>query len=269
MDDSWVILGRWMKTDENGAREWLMQQPPGRAREKIISLQVIALTDGDKPEKALPWIQLMNSQRQRESAVVSMVAAWAATDPAAAAQFVKSQEDPGVRAMAQAGYVVGIAETDPAAAAQMITSSKDNPHAPSLVLPVLQRWINQDINGAAAWVATFPAGDVRNTAIEATMREWSENDPDASLTWLDHQMPAGAERDSLVESIARNLQEDSPVFAMKFAAALPNPKAREQLQESIARSWVDSSPVAAAAWIHSSSLPESVKSSLLAPPPSR
>ena len=263
-----LMVNKWAQRDESAAREWVSRQPAGSARESLASVQAMMLIRNN-PEAALSWIDLIDSPRRQEAALVQLVSQWATQDREAAAKFVAAQQDPVIRDAANAGYLAGWAGTDPAAAAKFLDENPETPHASALAMVTLQTWIYQDPPAAAGWVASFPDGESKNLATTNLLETWCSEDMKASFAWLDRQIPSGPQRDAIVVEVANRVKYSNPSLALQVAGRLPASKEKTTIQTDAARDWLEKNPGPAIDWIRRSDLPPEVKARLLAPPRSR
>jgi hypothetical protein len=94
-----------------------------------------------EPRDAAEWAIQLQDVRLRSRVIVNVATAWSNTDPESAADFAVLNIEPG---RAQNDAVVGI----------------------------VQRWVQVDPEAAADWVASFPEGELFDTAAENLRKLW-------------------------------------------------------------------------------------------------
>jgi hypothetical protein len=109
----------------------------------------------------------------------------AAGNPEEAFEWVSGLESDLEKSAAIERIAWVISEEDPARAAQLLSEfGIEGRGFDVAVVRVLQRWASQNPSDAAAWVALFPAGEVRETGIRTVISEWTESDPKTAISWM-------------------------------------------------------------------------------------
>jgi hypothetical protein len=134
-------------------------------------------------------------------------------------------------------------ELAPAVAALFRGEFKD-PNSELLGISLLRRWATLAPAVAADWVAAFPAGNARASALEQVALAWSANDPAAAWGWVDSLGPE-AGRDAALLSLAYELARTEPPLALDRAVSLHESPARTQLIEHAVGNWAATDPQAA------------------------
>jgi|GEM_PF-4628172 len=261
-----LILSKWQGKDDASARNWVLQQPDGRARDQLLSVEARMLAHSN-PEAAISWAELIQSPRSQTMALCNLEVEWFRKDPAAAEKFADCQQDPTIRDTLRAGYLAAWAESDPAAVAKFLDKHPDIPHAEAIANSTLESWIFRDPSTAAEWIASFPDGKSKMDATTLLLESWCESDQNACFAWVQQHVPAGPDRDRMISEVATSNGYDNPQLTLQIASLMSPSKDREQMEESAATDWLDKNPVLATSWIRSSDLPADVKARLLTPPP--
>ncbi len=102
--------------------------------------------------------------------------------------------------------------------------------------------------GAAAWVATLPAGVVQTRAVEAVGEQWSLHDPAAAALWIE-QLPAGDLRDGATAGYAQAVKDADPPAAAASLERIGAATTRQRVAEEVFRAWHQENPVAARRWL--------------------
>lgn len=214
------LLRRWAQADAPAASTWAGQLPAGAERESALSAVAIAWANTDL-DSAAAWAQQLPDQAERQTALLAIaneavraepmealrlavelpanserddairraVMEWAAADATSAVDWAKQIPDEALRSKVLAAEAVAWSESAPESAA---TLAVENLPAGRLldntVVSIVQRWAQQQPEAAAAWVAEFPAGELKVAATDNLLAivnlhdqpadETSRSDPD-------------------------------------------------------------------------------------------
>jgi hypothetical protein len=187
------LLRQWAGNDPQTAANWVSQISPGAARPQAINAVAIVWANQNLSE-AVQWMRQLPGEGERTDAlataayeaartqpiealtlaselppgesrndlVIHAASQWAAQAPAEAAQWASRIPDGNLRQRVLAEVATAWGESDPVAAATFA------------VVGVVQRWAPKQPAAAAAWVAEFPAGTLRDTAIQELAKVQSE-----------------------------------------------------------------------------------------------
>lgn len=219
---------RWYAADPMAALEYAAQQPQEN-RQLLTTL--LGQWSRDQPEVAAEWA--LDTLRDPELAGIgaSVVAAWAAKDDLAAAEFVLSLPAGKFRDEALVSVMSALARNDPST--------------------------------GALWAETFPAGPGRDYAIENLVYNWAASDPASALAWSNRL--TAAERDVALFAGTGGLIETRPEVAATWVNAIQDEARRLQQSERVAQRWLQVDRWSAEFWIRSKSLlPPDAKQRLLA-----
>jgi hypothetical protein len=163
-----------------------------------------------------------------------------------------------------AGIAAAWAESDPKAAADWaIKSVAPGKPLEDAIVSVVQRWTQQAPQEASTWVVAFPSGNLRDTALQELVKLWTDKDSDAAGKWLG-ALSAGSIRDVSVGAYVTKLVLQSPETAVHWANEIQDDSFRVRKLEAVGELWLGTDPTAARAWIAQSPLSESAKIRLLA-----
>lgn len=147
------VARKAMKNDPDIAAEALKQISTDGV-EKIPLIQAYALRLMEKnPDAALAWAASLSSETERAAATEQIVTHLAESDPERAAKLLSKSGHAGTEFDNTSEYV-------------------------------LQRWVATTPSDAAAWVATFPSGDVRKAAVKTVVSNWLVADSSAAYSWI-------------------------------------------------------------------------------------
>ena len=184
--------------EPRAAAEWTSALPAGARRR--FALAVVALAWGaSDPAAAAQWAGRLSDETERTEALAAIaseavrsepilalelacslpdaamtelvpraVMEWAVGEPVAAADWAGRISSVSLRATALAGIAVVWSERDPSAAATMAVQELPAGRLQAdTIVSIVQRWGRQAPEEATAWVDQFPAGDLRDAAMES------------------------------------------------------------------------------------------------------
>jgi len=206
------LLRQWAGNEPQTAANWVSQLSPGTVRPEALNAVAIVWANQNLSE-AVQWLRQLPGEGERTEALVTAAyeaartqpvealnlatdlppgesrndliihaaSQWAAQAPAAAAEWASRIPDGNLREQVMAEVSTAWGETDPVAAATFATQSlaPGKPQSDAVV-GVVQRWAPKQPAAAAAWVAEFPAGALRDTALEELAKLQPEPDPAAT-----------------------------------------------------------------------------------------
>jgi len=255
-----AVLTTWANRDLSQAIAWLEELPEGDARRRAtISLSSEAIrTD---PRSALRLAAGLPPSTEREDLLNRATSEWVNIAPAEALAWVQQIDDPSTRSQLLAVAATALGEQDSAAAAQLALTSIEPGRAQNdAVVAIVQRWAQHDAASAAAWVAQFPVGELRDAAIENLVKLWPSSTEAAN--WL-KGLPSGSGRDAGLRAYAEQIAPLHPGEAADWAAGITNPQMQASQLERIVRNWMNSDSATASRWVRSASLTPNIRQRLL------
>jgi hypothetical protein len=164
--------------------------------------------------------------------VSEVVSTWAGKDPKAAFQW-STENLTGMQLSDSVQAALGQwAKTDPAAAVAAADGMPRGLRA-QLLPGMLSDWAQADPQAAVSFATQLPPID-QQRAIEGAIRGWAETDPKAAAEGL-LKLPYSFK--DAYDDVASQLQEKDPVFAMSWAARIPDSASAASEAESIEESW--------------------------------
>jgi len=157
----------WARKDPEEALAWSDRLDNRTDRRRVRETICIAVAESD-PRLALGLALQHGSDGEGSDGLLENLSAqWADREPAAVLDWVTSQ--PGGewhdRLMARLAFV--LSKSDPhAAACRVAEEMEPGPAQTEAILSVLFQWKSIDAQAAAAWVQGFPAGQLRERALE-------------------------------------------------------------------------------------------------------
>lgn len=162
-----------------------------------------------------------NSTSQFESHLALM--AWlrdlAATNYAAALDYVSKMPDGDERDDALQAVCFGLARTDPAKAVDLAQQLQE----PSAVMEnLVQQWAGGDMKDALVWANNQPAGDERDEMIHRIVLQFASSDPSDAVGLVQEQIPAGPNQDEAFMTILNQWANKDLAAAAKWVESLPD-----------------------------------------------
>ncbi len=239
--------------------------PAGSPLEKHLLLARFASVD---PETALSYVDTLPAG-ERSDAAATVMSAWAARDPQAAAAHLTeeagglglseaatisgaaavasewSRRDPQAaaawaaelpdefRAGAIHAAVGRYAAADSAAALRFLSSLPDSMIRAEAATPLAAQWATADPAAAAAWAASLSSATEQSAALSGVTSAWMSNDPAAASLWV-RALPAGPGKDAAIIALAAapSIRND-PEAALAWAESISSSEVKEQVVAGI------------------------------------
>ncbi|BCU79535.1 hypothetical protein llg_42500 [Luteolibacter sp. LG18] len=154
----------WARKDAGKALAWSDTLGESvRARIRALICMEVAVSDS---RRALELAIEHGSDQGRDGLLENLAVLWADREPAAAFDWVKDQAESGWhdRLLARVAFV--LSKSDPRSAACWVAEDMaPGPVQTEAVISVLNQWRLSDPIEAAAWVESFPAGQLRERAL--------------------------------------------------------------------------------------------------------
>ncbi len=292
-----ALLANWAAADPAGAGAWLKSLPGSLGRREAFRVLATSWADQDL-DAALAWAQELGSSADREPALAAIAyaaisedpvksleigveleptatreelltqaaAEWAVQDPSAAADWAKRVDSAHGRAVLIAAVAAAWSESDPESAGRLASQELPSGRAQEdAVIGILQRWAQSAPEAALAWVGQFADGDLKDTALQATIQIWASQDPVVAGEWLNGAGTALAKRDLALSAYAEQIATKDPQAAAAWVEKIEDQQLREARQEALASVWLGMDEESARKWVRSSSLSPQTKDRILAP----
>jgi hypothetical protein len=177
---STTAYSQWANADPEGAWAWLEKMPESQdkanARSHLISK--FAFTD---PQRAIREAATVAEQR-RPDVMHGIASAWSSKDAGATlawAQTLPERE----RYAAVGGVIDRLARTDVVEATKWIEQQTDRKIYDFAAGRFARTVVDDDPEGAMAWVKTIATEDSRNSSMGEIVRRWKKNDPAGFDAW--------------------------------------------------------------------------------------
>ncbi len=270
-DDNEGLVAHWI---EVLARAWgdqnlpqapaLIQELKDQA-ERLARLPATAYEIAQtQPEEAIRLAMGLPNGSAREALIAHSALEWAANDPQAAAKWAEGTKPGAAREKALRAVATALGDTDPIAAATLaLNSMKAGRPMEDALVSIVQRWAQKDPANAAAWVAQFPDGSLRDAAVDNLVGRWVDRDGIEAAKWVSG-LPAGAGQDQALSTFASKIALTHPETALLWAGRIGDDGMRQRQMENVGANWLKRDAAVARAWIENANLPDSVKTRLLA-----
>ena len=207
-----AVLQHWLRIDPGTAADWLAARfsnnspsatlvaceflktpgefnaycerlPDGEWKQAVLAAAGTEMAS-QSPAEAMALAQQMKPGAAQAALLQSVAFAWGRQDPAAVMDRLDQVTDPDLREAMTAAAARGYAETDPAHAADwLVAAVKSESRLNDSAVYIVRSWAANDPLAAAAWVSQFPAGSVRDQALENLISQWSSSDYSAAAAW--------------------------------------------------------------------------------------
>lgn len=282
------VISSWAKTDLKGALAYAKSLPPGASQDDLVSLAfsqaaVEPRFVGNKyiinesrlgVQGAIAMMQSLPEGRTKDLAARGlsnfMSQAPTMAEPQAAMDIATGIGDSEMRTNAQANVLYRWFERDRAAAMQCMQSL---PLGPTRDLAAM--YISRDLSmrkiedRQAAVNMASGIGDIKmrtdalQILVQISADIWYRKDPAAAIQWM-QSLPVGPTKDSAARGISSVMSYTYPQAAMNMASGIADSDIRTDALKIAVEEWSWRDPAAATQWINRSSLPEDVKTQLLA-----
>ena len=189
-----VVRKIWDSISADPAAAWSSvesQALPEDQRRSLLAQCTTIYTLQDR-DAALQWAENATLGEEREFAISRIAVAWAASDPKAAAEFLRSK---------------GIAGHDDEVAA----------------VQILQLWAQRSGPEASIWAFSLPSESLRQSGLEAVSEQWLIHDAAGCGEWLSRQ-ETGPLYDAVVaaaaEALDRHIPEIRQLYLQRWPAEL-------------------------------------------------
>ena len=186
-----VVRKIWDSIAADPASAWSSveaQTLPEDQRRSLLAQCTTIFTLQDR-DAAIHWAENATMGEEREFAISRIAVAWAASDPKAAAEFLRAK---------------GIAGHDDEVAA----------------VQILQLWAQRSGPEASTWAFSLPSESLRQSGLVAVSEQWLIHDAAGCGEWLSRQEP-GSLHDAVVAATTEVLYRQIPEIRQKYLQRWP------------------------------------------------
>ena len=256
------VAAAWATQDFQAAENWARQLPDAEERSAAM-LALASELHRENPNAALALASELPESQSRDDFIVQSAGSWSVQAFKESVEWAGQIPDEKLRHRVLSGIAAITAEGDPFAAAKLaVESLPTGREQDDAIVGIVQRWVQNSPEQAAAWVAAFPEGNLRETALAALVKLWTDKDIEAAGKWVD-TLTSRAGRDVAVAAYVEKLAVQFPEVAVEWAREIHNDQLRGEQLENLAELWLHSDPAAAREWIAQAPLSAAAKSRLL------
>jgi hypothetical protein len=202
----------------------------------------------------------------RAEAIAGVARAYAAEDPHAAIEWLKSIEGKGFLGAAYYHTFDTWMREEPAQATEFITTMPDSRDRNEAISALVQRTIGEDPELALGWAENITEDSFRHRKFRDAFNTWVHHDPEKASTYL-AGMPSSPERDYAIQGFASTLVKDDPAAAIAWVDAIGDLRMRDSALTWVGMAYLENDPAAATAWLPESGLSQEMVERVLDPPP--
>jgi hypothetical protein len=191
----------------------------------------------------------------RLSGQLAAFEAWGAHDADAAFARALKETNELAQARALTAVLSGAATVDPRAALALWQTAPESFRKNQAGLAAAGQIISaacgtgrRDV--AQAIIAEQSAGDLRTQMIDTLAREWGAHDPDHAYEWIQTVLPAGEDRDSVVNNMFTALAHKDPARAAAWGAAFPDERRQLAFIAAAVAEWAPLDSDGAETWVN-------------------
>ena len=241
-----IIASEWARQDSAAALAWAssLTTDKGQAMNSVIG--EVAKTD---PRKAAEMIGQMDAA-DRAGAYRSVAAQYGALDFVDAQTWVRTlPADDQAAAMASA--IGGLSNTDAAAAATQVNAMNAGEAKDRLIPDVVEDLARTNPQAAADFLKKQESEDAQRNGMRNLMPTWTSQDPTAALAYA-NSFPAGQVRDSALQAYVWSNNKGAPADLIKIAATIEDDGDRDRSIGVTAMRWMREDALAAKAYVEAS-----------------
>ena len=213
--------------------------------------------------KAVAYAEKLFAESGNPDLLKDAMRGWGQTDPQASIAYTQAMEvGDGIRRDISRDLFRDWADRNPQGAAAYAASNPTEVGRGGVTSLIADRWSKQDPQSAANWAMSLPAGKEQLRALDELVQNWSDLNLQAAADFVSRQA-AGANKDAMVSTLAREVAKQDPSAGLKWAATLSDPAQQEKTAMGVLWRTARNDPAAAQQILKSSSLSATVQSAVL------
>ena len=249
-----TILTTWASSDPDGAIRWAEANHEGDGANPYLAGIIRSLASTD-PGRASELLTGMPKSIERGAALDAMLPHLLAQGNDATRAWIESLTDDSLRNGAMLRAADKLAATDPAGTAAWLLANPGEATQRRMD-DVYSAWAKTDQNGAVSSLAALPAGEARTNALRGVVTSMATKDPQAAVSMMD-RFPNDV-TDRVVQNVVWHSFGNDPTLAVSQIARIADENERNRTYGRLIGAWKQQDPAAAASWLQSNSLPQSV-----------
>ncbi|MEO8614150.1 MAG: hypothetical protein ABI600_03335, partial [Luteolibacter sp.] len=253
-----IIASEWARQDPAAAMAWANSLEKGKGQALTAVVSEVAKTD---PRKAAEMLGSMDAA-DRAGAYKAVAAQYGALDFSAAQTWIRTlPADEQAAAMGSA--LSGLSNTDPALAAQQVKSMEAGDSKDRAIADIAKNLGRKDPQAAADFVKGQNSEQAQRDSMREFMPSWTSQNPAAALAFVS-SYPAGPVHDSAAQAYVWSNNTSAPADLIKVAETITDEGDRNRTVGIAAMRWMREDPEAAKAYVNAStSIPDDAKQRII------
>ena len=212
-------FGEWVKSDPAAASAWLTDRTPDQRR--VLWDQLAARLIAIDPAAAQAWFASVPPSAEREQAGVAMVRAWSLTDPRAALDWLQDNLV-GVQGVAFTHVARSLVDQGVEQAKALVDAMPAGSQRDLVVDSIAQTWSEREFKPAMEWVLALPPDDPgRRRAMQSLAPRWAEQDLAGAAAFVAAERGLG-ESQALLWNLPHQFVAQDAAAGVAWAGSLPD-----------------------------------------------
>ncbi len=248
-----IIASEWARQDPAAALAWASSLAAGKGQAMTAVVGEVAKTD---PKKAAEMLATMDAA-DKPGAYRTVAEQYGALDFSAAQAWVRTlpAED---QAEALASAIGGLSNTDPNLAAIQVKTMEAGDAKDRLIGDIAGDLAKTDPQAAAAFLKGQDSEKALQDGMRPLMQQWVAKDAASALAYV-NSYEAGPVRDSAAQAYVWTNTTSTPSDLVKLAETISDEGDRNRTTGMAYMRWMREDPTAAKAAVEASSLPDDAK----------
>lgn len=253
-----IIASEWARQDPAAAMAWASSLTTDKGQAMTSVIGEVAKAD---PRKAAGMIANMD-EADRQGAYKTVAGQYGALDFAEAQTWIKSLPAAD-QADALAAAIGGLSNNDPAAAVKQVNAMEEGDAKNRLIPDVVEDLARRDPQAAADFLKKQTSEEAQRDGMRQLMPAWTSTNPNGALQYA-NSFPAGTVRDGALQSWVMSNNTSAPKDVIQVAATIQDDRDRGRSIMVPAMKWMREDPVAAKEYIQTSTdVPDDMKKNLI------
>ncbi len=253
-----IIATEWARQDPAAAMEWANSLTNGKGQAMTAVVSEVAKTD---PKKAVEMLSSMDPA-DRAGAYRSIAAQYGAVDFASAQPWIRTLPADD-QAAAMAAAIGGLSGTNPERAALEVKSMEASDAKDRAIETIVEDLAKKDPLVAANFLKGQDSEEALEDGMRPLMQQWTVQNPAAALAFV-NSYEAGPVRDSAAQAYVWSNNTSKPSELIKVAESITDEGDRNRSVGVTAMKWMAEDPAAAKAYIQAStSIPDDAKERIM------
>ena len=253
-----IIASEWARQDPAAAMAWANSLEKGKGQALTAVVSEVAKSD---PRKAVEMLGAMDAA-DRAGAYKAVAAQYGALDFSAAQAWIRTLPAEE-QAAAMGSALSGLSNTDPVLAAQQIQSMEAGDAKDQAIADIAKNYGRKDPEAAAAFVKGQDSEQGQRDSMREFMPALISQNPAAALAFV-NSYPAGVVHDSAAQTYVWSNNTSAPADLIKVAESITDEGDRNRTIGIAAMRWMREDPEAAKAYVNASTtIPDDAKQRII------